>query len=265
MKQFLNGSEISQLFPDEDEGGLTKEAHLVKKAGKKYVLRICKDMKTANLYELYSKKFKKYGFLPELLDKKGRRLIYEYIPGRDARKKDALKVAYSVGKIVGRISETYIPGQKPINFDERFYHELRYLIRKKAIDREKAVQIKKKYENIRKKVHLKNTFELVDPSPDNFRIYKGKVYLVDINAIQLDLKGRSFSKTFMKWFITKKQREEFKKGYNSVSSMKFLTKDYLELVYLYHLVKNIAFKLRGRRDYSHQFNRLTKLLKGRLK
>jgi len=266
VKQFLKNSEISRLLPDfGEEGGLTKETHLVKKGNEKYVLRICRDMETANLYEALSKKFEKYGFLPKLLKRQGKKLLYEYIPGRDLRKSDALKLAYQVGKIAGRISETPFSGQEKIDFDERFYKELDYLIRKSIIDKQKAVHIKEKYKELRETINPKNCLEIVDPCPDNFRLSKGKVYLVDIHAIKIDMKGRSFAKTFMKWFKTKTQRKRFEEGYNSVSSMKFLTKNYLELVYLYHLVKNIAMKARDKRDYKTQLNKLNKILKGDLK
>ena len=150
-------------------------------------------------------------------------------------------------------------------FDERFYQELEHLVKKKIISKQRDVPIKEKYKALRKKINLKNCLEVVDPSPDNFRLYNGRVYLVDIHAIKQDLKGRGLAKTFLKWIKTKKQRENFESGYNSVSSMKFLTRDYLEFVYLYHLVKNIALKYHGRRDFSKQIKQLNKLLKGELK
>jgi hypothetical protein len=265
MKKFLKDAEISRLFPEEQEGGLTKETHLVKKGKEKYVLSICKKTQAADFYEALSKRLEKYGFLPKLLKRQGKRLLYEYIPGRDVRRTDALKVAYPIGQIAARISATRFPCEEEIEFHDSFYQKLNYLVKKKLIDKQTAAQIQERYENLRRHVTLETKLELVDPCEDNFRLYKGKVYLVDIHAIKFDLKGRGFSKTFMKTFKTKTQRARFEQGYNSVSSMDFLTPDYLQFVYVYHLVKNIASKFQGKRNYASQLSRLHKLLEGKLK
>ena len=83
-----------------------------------------------------------------------------------------------------------------------------------------------------------------DVYPENFRLRKEKVYFVDIEAIKPLFRGHGIAKSFIKWFKTNKQREKFKEGYKSAASLNFLTKDYLQFLYLNYFMRSIAIKLR---------------------
>ena len=118
MKHILKKGEISELISDSGAGGLTREKRLVSHEGKRYVLRICKDIKTAERYEKIHKKLEKYSFLPKLIGRQRRKILFEYIRGRDCRHKDALKVAYDVGRIVGAVSKL------PLNLPHTEHHHI---------------------------------------------------------------------------------------------------------------------------------------------
>src|SRR3989344_2036013 len=265
MKQILKEGEITRLFSDEG-GGDTGEAHLLKYHGEKYALRIAPDIKTSNKYVEIYKGLEKCNIFPKLLYHQGRKIIFEYIGGRDLIKSDVSpKVAYSIGRIAGSISNLKDDELSAYDFTQKFLERLKSLFNKKVISKEDYSKITKLYNQLKKKNKVKPAMDITDPTPDNFRLNKGKVYFIDIEAIKPGPKGIGISKAFLRWFKTKKQRKDFLRGYNSVSNAKYLTKDYLQFIYLYHLISSIFSRLKDGRDPSERISMLNKLLDGKLK
>ncbi len=268
MKHLLKNSKISKLFPDEKNmGGMSSEVHLIRHCGKKYVLRVCKSDERADLFEEVSRKFEKYGFIPKLLGRHKNNLFFEYLQGRDLREKDALRYAETIGKICAIINKEKINRFKfkKWNYDKKFFKRLDFLLDKKIIDKEKSESVTDKYKQLKKKVKIKWGFDLGDIDYTNFRLSNGKIYFVDIEGVNVRLIGIGIAKPFLQWFRTPKQRKKFLKGYNSVRSSRFLTKDYLQFVYLCFLINNIFSKYKNKISYASNLRRLDKLLKGRLR
>ena len=263
MKHILKEGEISLLLPESGFGGISKQVHLVRHNRKKYVLRKCRTRQDAkNIIEIH-KKLDKFGFLPKLLDHRGRFLLFQFIPGRDCRTTDDSKVAYEVGKIAGQTNKYKIHRE---NFKhEKFYSNLKFLSRKKIITRKELFRAKGMYENLILRYVPKLRLEVCDISPSNFRIYRNRIYLVDMDAIKVSFLGGGIAKGFLKWFKNAKQRKEFKEGYHSVRDVSFLNSDYLQMSYLYFLVKNISGKYRRRMDYKKELKRFKLFLEGKLK
>ena len=71
------------------DGGDTKHTFLLTYETKKYILRKFSSKKDANYYLSICKKLLKYNFLPKFYYQSGRKVLFEYIEGRDCNKKDA--------------------------------------------------------------------------------------------------------------------------------------------------------------------------------
>ena len=159
--------------------GSTGEAHLAVLDDKKYLLRICPDKKTTKKYWGYYRKFKKYNFLPKLLEIRGRYMLFEFIEGRTAYEKDSPKVIYQVGKICAIINNYKV--DKGYKRKKSFAEKLQEIKNKKIISRELLAKVEGEYKQLDKKVKLKNSLDAGDVTNDNFIVnQKGKVYFVDI-------------------------------------------------------------------------------------
>ncbi len=237
MRDVLKNGKISKLA-----GGDTGHAFLLEYKGKKYVLRKFEDEKTAGYYFELCKKLQGHGFLPKIYFKEGKNIVFEYIEGRDCSKKDALKVAFQVGKICALTNKA--TSDKDYNLDERFISYIKDLENNSLIDKSGYSIALKMYHDLKKKINPKMVIDANDVYPENFRLRDGKVYLVDIEAIKPMIKGFGIAKSFVRWFRTPKQRQNFKKGYSSVNSISFLTEDYLTFLYLNFLARSISIKIR---------------------
>lgn len=265
MKQVLGNGEISRLMSESGVGGISGEAHLLKYGGKKYFLRKSLNEKRADEYfDIYSK-LEKHGFFPRLLYREGKDLLFEFIEGRDCQTKDALQVAYDIGKIFGLISQIPVSSENKFDLDQKFFKSLKFLLEKGIIDKEKYSRIEEKYKELRGKVELAIILDISDCIPSNFRIREGKVYLVDIDSVRYRFRGRGIAKAFLRWFKKEEEREKFLEGYGSVASTDFLTEDYLNISYLYFLIVNTKIKIDEKRDYGVNLKDLDLLLEGKLK
>ena len=263
MKEFLYNAKKERLLPDEKKGALSKEVFLIKYKNKKYVLRECKTKEKAIEYEKYLKFFEKADFLPKFIYRDKNKLVLEFISGRDCTKKDAESVAEQIGEIAGRINNKKI--KTSLNFNQKFNSTLNEIKNNNIVSDKEIDLIKKRYLTLLKKIRPLVGLDASDIVTANFRLSKGKVYLVDLGMLGENIIGRGLAKGFLKWFKTKKQRENFLKGYNKYFSSEFLTKDYLEFLYLYFLITNIKFKLNNKRSNKSNKERLTKLLEDKLK
>jgi hypothetical protein len=260
MKHLLKQGKITAIEPEEG-GGLTREVHLLTHLGQKYILRQCPDLKTADKYEKIYYALEKFGFLPELLYRDRTRMIFEYLPGRDCRVSDALRVAQDVGTIAGAINSTRIPF-KQYDFDEKFFDKLEFLKRKRVLDTDKSKEVRDLYYELKRKAKPKLAIDANDITNGNFRISDGQVYFVDIEAIKPVPKGCGIAKAMLKWFRTPTQRERFFKGYNKFGDSSFLTPDYRDFVYLYFIINNIYHRNSRNQLKPHNLERLDRLLAG---
>jgi hypothetical protein len=265
MKFIIKKGKISGLFPPYrvGGGGLSKEVHLFVYHGKKYIVRKCKTKERADSFEEIIEKLEKHKFLPKYLGRKRNNLFFEYIPGRDLTEEDT-RYAARIGKIYGYVNNEKSK-RKKYNYASKFKKSLNFLIEKRVINKEKQDIIIKKFNQLHKNLKLKFGIDLLDTDPTNFRLSRGKIYYVDIEGFAFDIIGRGFGKVFLKWFKTEKQRSNFLDGYNSVYSSKYLTKDYLQFIYLFFLIRNTRSKIKNKLDYSKNLELLDKLLKGKLK
>ena len=258
MMRILKQAEITRT-----KLGDSGQTFLVKYKDKKFILRRCNNKKEADFYISIYKKLKKYNLLPKVIDRNKENILFEFIEGRNCRMNDGKKVIYQIGKICAYINKI---GFRKFDINKKAFYNLRTLLDKRIINKEKFEEIKEFYNKLKRKIKPKVAIDPNDIYPENFRLRRGKVYFIDIEAIKPRLKGQGIAKAFIRWFKTSKQKEEFKRGYNSVSSIKFLTEDYLRFCYLNFLLQTIGIKLRKGREFNKEdLKTINLLLKDRLK
>lgn len=260
MKHILEKGEIKELLSDKGEGGWSKEVHLVNYLGEKYVVRRCRDIKRAKKFEFLLKKFGEYNFLPKFYGRFGNDILLEYINGRDLRKKESTRVIEQVGKICAMINRNRI--KQKANF--RFERWMKSGAEKK-LGIEKSEKVKRIYYYLEKRLDVISSFDCGDLNPDNFRLRKGKVYLVDLDSIIKIVKGYGIGKAFTKWFKKNTERIAFKDGYSKISSIDFLTQEYEDYVILYFLIHEIRlfgkFGIKYKPKIAVRFEILDELIK----
>lgn len=283
MKEVLKKGKVSVLLPDGKGGALSGEVHLIEYKNKKYVVRICSNVKKAKYYEEISKKIEKKKIIPKFLGRYEKNVFYEYIEGRDLKENEKLDVFRQLGKIGGYVNCL----KTKTNPEKEFYESLRQLhtgnfkpsqkvinrrkrskIRKKpkkVFSKKEADKIKELYNLLKKKSKAKFSLDIVDFIPGNFRLKKGKVYLVDIESIKPAIRGKGIAKGFQNYLKTKKRQEEFIRGYNSVSKIKLDLNKSLDLYKLLFAVQACHFKTQVARDYSEDIAIIKNLINKYLK
>jgi len=258
MKHALKKGKIEILLPERDGGGLTGEVHTLEYEGQKFLLRRCQSLERAEHYEEMSRRFERYGFLPKYLGRVGRDVFYEFIEGRDLRNTERLDYIREVGRIISLINSHNFEGYYTYQLDI-FLGELetgRYNnLGKVAIAREKRdvrfkpgklissewrKRVENKLQELRSNKEIKIVYDCTDPTPPNFRVRKGKVYLVDIDSIKPCYKGMGVSKFFNQWGKTRGKREAFRRGYGN-KKMEFYSGEYRDFIDLNFLVKRLWF------------------------
>lgn len=256
MRGILKKGEVKRLFSEDKSGGWSKETYLVRYKDKKYVVRKCSTIERARYYEEIEKKFGKYKILPRFIERCGKNVFYEYIEGRDLKYKESKQVIEQVGKIAGKINKIKIDGKVNKRFDRQLDEIIsgKFMgIRKKiepTLTKEDGEIIKRLYSYLKKKSRPQFVLDLNDLNPDNFRLKDGKVYFVDVEAIQPRIRLFCMGKGFMRWFKTTGEQKAFKKGYKSAGSIHFLTKYYEDFIYLNFLIQEINYKTKYREKYS---------------
>jgi thiamine kinase-like enzyme len=241
MKLITEILERGKLKPISKEGmGSTGEAHLAVLDGQKYLLRICPSEKVQR-YINYYRKFRKYGFIPRLLERKNNYLLFEFIDGRVAHEHESPKVIKEVGKICAIINK--LGARYSFKRERSFLEKLDEVKRKKVISQTIYDETLRLYKELKTKVKLKTSLDAGDVTSDNFMIGKnGRVYFVDIEAIKPNIKGMGIAKSFAVWFKKENEKEHFREGYKSIGSMDFYTDDYGKLATLLFFVQRIRFK-----------------------
>jgi len=256
IEDILKDGMITLITPV--QGGLTKEVHLAEYRGERYILRRCNG--NADRLVRVSEGMRGTGVVPKLLERRKGDLLYEFIEGRDLTYDD-VDLAYEVGRIAGLA--TKIPPSDCPDVDGKFFKSLRYLVEQEIVDPETGKRILEEYARL-KPDQMESSKEVGDLIPGNFRISDSGVFLVDIDSVYTDLKGNCFAKAFLKWFKPLECRREFLRGYEEFADSGFLTRDYLQFVYLNFLVrKTCAWHKRGT-NYRRHLDRLNFLLKGDL-
>ena len=266
MKDILKKGEIKELLSDEGGGGWSKEAHLLIYGKEKYMLRRAQTLQRAKKYEELSKKLEKFGFLPKFLGRYGKDVIYEYIEGRDLRREETLKVIKQIGKIAGQINKVRANDSLDKKFEKQInealtgdFKDLNKKV-KPLLSKEKVDEIIRLYFYLKRKSKPSIRLDLNDASPSNFRLRKGKVYFVDIEAIKPRYKGYLIGKAFTKWFRTKNQQKAFLEGYNLVLSAGFINDYYLDFTYINYLVQEVNYTCRYGKKYKPKYKSRLKFL-----
>jgi len=260
MKQILETGKVSRLVLDSGIGGFTGEAHLLENSGEKYMLRICRSKKRADFYEDVYNQLEQGGFLPKLIDRYENNLLFEYIGGRDCIGGDCFDIARKMGEIYAAVSKISKKPDSELSVDERLEKSVTYLTKHGDISLDYAESLRNRYRELRVNVNPRISIDLTDPMPSNFRISKGQLYLVDIDAIGFSLRGKGIAKLFLKWFKKDSAREMFFQGYQEL-----LTPKYLQIAYLFYLVKNINFKSKLKMNYTKNLEMLDLFLERELK
>jgi len=281
MREILKKGDISQIIL-EGGGALTGEVHLLKYKGKKYILRKCVTLNRAKFYEEIEKKLGKYGFLPKIIKRYGKNLIYEYIEGRHLKRNESMKTFEEIGKIVGRINSIQSKKMKTRFYENtknllsgRFKPDLKIQMRrkrsnikkmpKKIIDKEKYNLLRETHKNLMKKAQAEVAWDPSDITVTNFIMSKGKIYLVDVDSIKPALKGYGIAKFFDNWAKTPQRQKAFKKGYKSILSMKYLDKTYEELINLEFLIQRLNWHNHTGRNVGKDLKKLNVYLKSKIK
>lgn len=279
MKHLLTQGEISRLMPDNTWGGWSGEVHLIKHENKKYVVRRCTSLKKAKYYEFLNKLFEKDGFLPKFLGRHGKDVFYEYIEGRDLRENEKMEIFEKIGEIMAKINKKIPSKENNLRFNSlikeletgnytkvtkaQFVRKKRGIkeVPKKQLSKIEAKKLRKKFKELKNKFGNTSSYEMVDPTPGNFRTCKNKVYLVDIEAIKDNrAKGYGISKFFLNWGNIPKRKKAFLEGYNKFNSSKFLTKDYNGFIDLNFLIIELNFQAQTGKDTKKTKERLLEII-----
>lgn len=260
ISEILERGKIKRLASS--TSGTTGEAHIAVFEGKKYVLRICSDEKTAKWYAFLHKKLDKFDILPRLLEHDGKYLLVEYLEGRDLKENESKENIKEVGKICAIVNNIKYKGK----YEDRFLFKLKEILDMGVISREKAREIEELYRRLKKKTSIKLSLDIGDCTNDNFRISRtGRIYFVDIEGIKYHIMGMSIAKAFLQWFKTDGERKEFIRGYNLEHSFVYFNKDYRDLCSIIFLVQRIRFKHnKGEKAIvKRSLNKLYKILAGK--
>jgi Choline/ethanolamine kinase len=278
MKKILKEGKISILLPDGEGGALSGEVHLIEHKDKKYVVRICSDIIKAKYYEEISKKLEKKKIIPKFLGRHKNNVFYEYIEGRDLKQNEKLDIFEQLGEIGAQVNKL----KTNVNPEREFYDLLKQLstgkfkpsvkvinrrkrskIRKKpkkVFSKKDAVKIKELYKLLKNKTKANISLDISDFIPGNFRLRKGKVILVDIESIKPAIKGKGIAKGFQNYIKSKKRQEKFIKGYNKISSSKFISESYKDLYQLLFAVQASHFKTQVARNYDEDVKKIFDLI-----
>jgi hypothetical protein len=280
LKKIFHEGKISEIIP-ETGGGISGEAHLLEYKNKKFIVRICRDLKTAKKYEKISLKLKKFKIFPKFLGRYGKNVFYEFLEGRDLRENEILDVYRQMGRITAIVGtfdnlkgETRFYAQvkklESGNFftenhrvqrrNERYGERLDKRRIKSIFSKKMAREVEDLYEYLSKNFKLEFICDINDITKENFRLSKGRVYFVDIEAIKPRLKGFGIAKCFLKIAKTENRRKSFKKGFEEVSEW-FFEGEYADLCYLMYTVQDLVFRCQIGRKHDESLNRLKKLLK----
>lgn len=280
LKYLLKNGKVSEIIP-ETGGGISGEAHLLEYKNKKFIVRICQNIKTAKKYEKISLELKKFKIFPNFLGRYGKNVFYEFLEGRDLRENERLDVYRQMGRItaiVGTLNKlkgenrfyTQVKKLESGNFftenhrvkrrNERYGERLDKRRIKAIFSKKMAKEVRELYEYLSKSFKLEFICDINDITNENFRLSKGKVYFVDIEAIKPRLKGFGIAKCFLKIAKNESRRKSFRKGFEEISEW-FFEGEYADLCYLMYTIQDLVFRCQIGRKSDKSLDRLKKLLK----
>jgi len=249
MKHILDKGEIKELVADSGSAGWSGETHLIRHEGKKYVLRRCKTTQKAKRYEEIYGKLGRYGFLPKLLGRIKKDVLFEYIQGRDLRGKETASIIRQVGKIEAYTNKLKIKGSVSTRFNNHIKESITGVFKvpgkkvKPILKEEKGKRMKKLFNLLKKRAKPKPilAWDANDIYNENYRVRNGKVYLVDIEAIKTRIKGFGIGKAFNRWFNAERERKAFVNGYKSIAKH-FFNEEHMDLIYLNYFNQEINYR-----------------------
>ncbi|MBT4376562.1 hypothetical protein HOD29_04275 [archaeon] len=279
MKEILKKGKTKPIFSDSGEGGLTGETNLLEYKNKKYILRKCETLSKAKYYEHLSNKFEKYGFFPKFLGRFGKNVLFEYIEGRDLKRKGE-KTDYirDIGKILGIINKFSFENRTENLFNKqlkecisgKYEPSLKVKIARKrrniqskpikVLTKTQSKEILKKFNQLKEKLSPKIVYECTDPTPSNFRVRNNKIYLVDIESIKPKYKGLGISKFILEWGKTPLKKKKFIEGYKEKSNLSFFTEEYKKFIDLIFLVQRLNFQIQTGKDYNPTIEKINKFI-----
>ena len=285
MKFDLKRGIFTPIIP-KSGGGLSMETYLWENDKNKYIVRRCKSEEKAKFYEIISEKLSKYKLIPKLIKRNGVDVIYEYIDGRDLRKKEKLDIFKQVGEICAKINNVKILRDEEINifFDKQLKeletgnykkftfeemaekrkrrpnerHDIRRI--KSLITSDEKDEIKRINNSLIRTTKATVCLDAVDVSPANFRLSNNKIYFVDIGGIKITIKGIGLAKGLWGWAQTERQRSSILEGYFS-NTKEICSEEFLDLIKLHYLIQSLHDRVKLGRDYKRQLLMLKSFLK----
>jgi hypothetical protein len=269
-------------------GGLSGEAHLYEERGEKRVVRVCNNEERAIFYERLCIDLSKYKILPKFIMRRGKYVFLEFLEGRDLGKNENLEVFKHIGRICAIINNLEI-NNTPVDINKDFFERLDQLntgnypkYSKKEYEEKKrrrpnethdigkivpliSLEEKNRIINLNKKLMKKFkqnvTLDTFDVSPANFRLSKGKVYFVDLDAIKPKLKGMGVIKCMFGWAEKEEEREALLSGYYSKYKGEKFSEEYQKLLELHFLIQALHDRAKLGRSYDKQLKKLKELMK----
>ena len=184
-----------------DKGSSCKPC-LIEYENKKYVLRDYGNGEAKHYFSIW-RKLKKYGFLPKIYFIDGQKILLEYIEGRDCKERDTSAVAFQVGRICAIINGLDV--EKDGIENKKFSSIIKKMREFGDFSQQSLASLEKLYENLKIKSKPQLAIEFDDIYCENFKLFKGKVYLIDFEDFTLKIKGLGIGKAFTRWFLTEKQ------------------------------------------------------------
>ena len=146
MKEILKEAKITKF-----QKGVASSVYLVEHNNQKYVLREFKTKKDADFYLDIIKRLKKFGFFPKVLDSNGKKVLFEYLSGRDCKESDSINVAKQIGLICAHINN--LKTDKKYDLDKQFKKFLSQLEKSKILSKDELKKAIELYNSLKNSVN----------------------------------------------------------------------------------------------------------------
>ena len=219
--------------------------------GRNYKLRYCKGLLKARKIERNVKLFP--NAFPRFYGREGRYLLFDWIEGHTLSLEVSAKDCYRIGKLMGEIharEET----DTTQNADHFFRRILKNISFPEIFEQNILAKIQLKYRELKKKMKIDIVLEFDDIHQNNFISDKMRIYFIDEEGIDYQIKGLGLAKPFLikKWVKSKEQQEAFWKGYHEHHSSDYFDLDYQLFLTFVQCLRKIGINYNRGSDYSKE-------------
>tara|TARA_Y100000310_G_scaffold209006_2_gene209602 strand:+ start:4579 stop:5403 length:825 start_codon:yes stop_codon:yes gene_type:complete len=237
FKQITKG--IKEIEQVKHERATTGNTYKIKGNNNQlYKISYYDTIEKAKIVEKNVKKFKK--IFPKFYKREGKALLFKWIPGKTLRNNLTLKNLQQLGKIYGEVHNIN-DIKKERTFQKKINKYLNQIKETKFFNKTTINKIEKELKNLSKNLDSPIILEINDPNLDNFIQNKGKIYFVDEEGFNHNIKGRGWTGLYKK--LTKAQKQAFLKGYNKTHDSNYFTKDYEKFMNYLHIIISTGHRL----------------------